>query len=150
MENRAHVKGSHLPQPPGGSHPQQESRATQLGTLPGVRSVSKTDKTDGQDIRVVCPQSDPQSKVLGRPSLTQPHPQGTLLRSGKWQEGKPQAGLFERLGPGPLAAALAPEHTSPSEIKYTETKWTKNSRVQVQLRQIMDKIHKDQKPSCRF
>ena len=82
MENRAHVKGSHLPQPPGGSHPQQESRATQLGTLPGVRSVSKTDKTDGRDIRVVCPQSDPQSKVLGWPSLTQLHPQGTLLRSG--------------------------------------------------------------------
>lgn len=46
-------------------------------------------QTDGQDIRVVCPQGDPQSKVESggwpAPRAALPHPtgpQGTLLRSG--------------------------------------------------------------------
>lgn len=127
MENRAHVIASHLPQPPGGPHPQQESRAGLLpparpswARLPGVRSASKTNKTDGRDTRVVYPQSSPQSKAesegwpapraaLPDPSAPPGHPAEVWPRSTscrRW-EGKPQAVCW-RQRPG--ARAVGADH----------------------------------------
>ena len=47
----------------------------------------------------------------------------------------------------PLAAVLAPGHTSPLATKYKETVGTKSNCVRVQLGQMLDKRYKETKNS---